>query len=725
LGLLGRVSVFAVLAPGLAAAATGTWTGTNGATWGISATNWTTVTGTPWDSGNGGTNIANFTNTSGAATVSGTVYANQLTYTAASGSFSINGGTINLAGTTPTISVNTNRTLTIGSTLDGSSGPVKANTGVLSLSGNNTYTGTTTIGAGTLRISSASALGDSGAGNGTTISTGGDLSLTGNITVASEALTHNGGTGGFLRNVSGTNVWNGGITIGAANSRIRSDAGLLTIGGNIAMNANTIFEGAADTTVTGLISGSAALQLGGNNSGTVTLNGLNTYTGQTTVNRGTLSVNTMKNYGVDSSIGKGTNTQQIILGGGTTDGTLLYTGTGDTSDRRFRIGSSTTAAETGGAVIKNDGSGALVFNAATFNQVSTNVTVNRTLTLGGTNTGANTISGVIANNTNTVGLVGVTKVDSGTWILSGANTYSGATIVGGGTLRIDSNVRLGNTTNTVTLSNAGVLEVTAAGTLTNAITVGAGNGSLFNSSSGSLVVAGAVSKNGTVFTSRSISGTNVFTGVISGASANSDFVVDGGTTVFSNVMTYNGPTIITNGGTLVLGVDDAMPSGSSLVLGGGTFRIGVENYNADASLSLGTLTLTANSTIDLGGYGTSGDRNLVFANSSSITWATNAVLTITNWQGAAQAQSDVTKLLFGTGGLTSTQLGQIYFANQDVGGGVLLGAQGELAPIPEARIIWAAIGLVLFIVWRERSRFRQVLLSFGSAKRRADKCPLG
>ena len=222
-------------------------------------------------------------------------------------------------------------------------------------------------------------------------------------------------------------------------------------------------------------------------------------------------------------------------------------------------------------------------------------------------------------------------------------------------------------------------------------------------------MAGNVVKDGTVFTSRAGSGTNVFTGVISGTNANSDFIVDGGTTVFSNQMTYNGPTIITNGGTLVLGIDDAMPSGSDLILGGGTFLVEVLDYNADLSLSMGTLTLTEDSTIDLGGFGTSGDRNLLFADSSgvAISWNTNAVLTITNWQGVANQTSAVTKLLFGTGGLTTEQLGQIRFADQNIDGGQLLGAQGELAPIPEAPVFWGAAALAVFIVWRERQRLRK------------------
>jgi autotransporter-associated beta strand protein len=312
--------------------------------------------------------------------------------------------------------------------------------------------------------------------------------------------------------------------------------------------------------------------------------------------------------------------------------------------------------------------------------------------------GTTVISGAITNTG------GVDKSGTGTLTLSGNNTYSGATTIGGGTLQIDANARLGNTNTTLTISNGGTLRVTSAGGVTNAITIGAGHGVLSNASSGAVFYSGEVSKDGTTLTSASGSGTNVFTGVISGASANSDFIVDGGTTVFSNQMTYNGPTIITNGGTLVLGADNAMPAGSDLILGGGTFLVGVMNYNADATLSMGTLTLTASSTIDLGGFGTSGDRNLVFADSSNITWS--GTLTITNWQGVARTQSDVTKLLFGTGGLDSGQLAQIQFAGYEQGS-VLVG--GELAPIPEAPVIWGAAAVAAFIFWRERRRLQRVV----------------
>jgi len=422
-------------------------------------------------------------------------------------------------------------------------------------------------------------------------------------------------------------------------------------------------DGAGGVTIASSISGEGRiLTKAGVGAGALTLGGSNTFSGGVNLETGTLRLENA------SALGTGTLTQSV--------GTTLQVATTGTIANEMSLRSIS---------------------------VLTNVTLTGAKTLQGTayqvSTGAAAVEEGLLS-----GAGSLTKTGAGTLILSGANTYTGATTVGGGTLRIDSNARLGNPSATLTLSNAGVLQVTAAGQLSNAITIGAGNGVLANASSGALVVSGGVVKDGTVFTSRSDAGTNIFTGVISGASANSDLVVDGGTTVFSNVMTYNGPTIITNGGTLVLAVDNAMPFGSDLILGGGTFRVGVETYNASAALALGTLTLTADSTIDLGGFGTSGDRNLVFADSSAITWA--GTLTITNWQGATRTQSDVTRLLFGTGGLTTTQLGQIYFADQNVNGGVLI--EGELAPIPEAPVVWGAVAITAVIFWRERRRLKSL-----------------
>jgi autotransporter-associated beta strand protein len=90
-----------------------------------------------------------------------------------------------------------------------------------------------------------------------------------------------------------------------------------------------------------------------------------------------------------------------------------------------------------------------------------------TLTLNGANTGANTIKGVLADHT--TGLLAVAKSGSGTWILSGANTYSGGTTVSAGILEFDTAPTLNS--NTTFQANGGTLRFKVT---TGSATVGTG-----------------------------------------------------------------------------------------------------------------------------------------------------------------------------------------------------------------------------------------------------------
>ena len=199
-----------------------------------------------------------------------------------------------------------------------------------------------------------------------------------------------------------------------------------------------------------LITGAGSFLQAG--SGTTTLGYLNTYTGTTTISNGTLSINTIKDVSAGSSaIGAPTTAANgvMMIGSAGNTGTLAYTGTGHSSDRQIRIGINSTApvvGDTGGATITANGASnaALTFSAANFNtqtDATTGVGADRVLTLQGTSTGANTISGIIQDNlvsgtaTGTA-KVGVTKTQAGTWILAGTNTYTGTTAVSGGTLVI-------------------------------------------------------------------------------------------------------------------------------------------------------------------------------------------------------------------------------------------------------------------------------------------------
>ena len=178
------------------------------------------------------------------------------------------------------------------------------------------------------------------------------------------------------------------------------------------------------------------------------LNGANTYIGQTFITAGTLSVNSISSVaspaasalGAPTTVANGT----ISIGSTTIAGTLLYTGTGTTTDRVINL-----AGTTGGATIDSSGSGPLVFSS---NFTATGAGI-KTLTLQGSNSGANTIQGAIVNNsgTNTTAL---TKTGIGTWVLAGTNTYSGATTVSNGTLNITGSIGGGTSGTAISVSAA-------------------------------------------------------------------------------------------------------------------------------------------------------------------------------------------------------------------------------------------------------------------------------
>jgi autotransporter-associated beta strand protein len=169
-------------------------------------------------------------------------------------------------------------------------------------------------------------------------------------------------------------------------------------------------------------------------SGTLILSGVNTYTGVTTISGGTLQFSNLANGGSDSGIGASSNAAaNLVLDGGT----LRYTGGAVNTDRLFALRTSST--------IDASGTGAVNFtNAGTMGFAATSGS--RTLTLTGTNTGDNTIAAAI-NDRNVTDKTSLTKTGDGTWVLGGASTYTGATIVSAGTLLV--NGSLGNSAVTV------------------------------------------------------------------------------------------------------------------------------------------------------------------------------------------------------------------------------------------------------------------------------------
>ena len=286
------------------------------------------------------------------------------------------------------------------------------------LTGMNTYTGATTINAGTLTINAftngglAGSLGMSSNASSNLVMNGGTLAYTGGSATTDRGLTLNG---------------NSIITVSSPNH--------LNIAGVIA-------------------GGSIDFTKGG--TGTLTLSGLNTYTGRTFVSGGTVAVNTIKDAGVACSLGMAsTPTLALIsIGTGTVTTTLSYIGTGDTSDRVINL-----PGTTGGAILDQSGSGPLKFTSA----LTATGSGAKTLTLQGSTAGTGELGGAIVDSSG--GATSLTKSGTGTWTVSGANTFTGATVLNAGTLKLNYDPGAGGTdssklsdTTALTL-NGGTLEL--------------------------------------------------------------------------------------------------------------------------------------------------------------------------------------------------------------------------------------------------------------------------
>ena len=117
-------------------------------------------------------------------------------------------------------------------------------------------------------------------------------------------------------------------------------------------------------------------------------------------------------------------------------------------------------------------------------------------------------------------------------------------------------------------------------------------------------------------------------------------------------------------GNMALGAANKISDGSNINMKGGTFRTG---SGAGYSETVGTLTLSANSTIDLG----TGSHNLNFAASNGASWTGGAKLHIRGWQGSYNGTTGTAgKIYTGSSAeLSASKLAQIYFINPSTGNG--------------------------------------------------------
>ncbi len=535
-------------------------------------------------------------------------------------------------------------------------GPV-GSTGVVTLSG-------ATAGS-RLNINHSQAL---GTGN-FTIS-GGDLATIGNTSGADITLTANN-----------AQTWSNNFAVVATNS-LNMGTGAVSMGGTRTIATS----GAGTFTVGGVVSGATfGITLGG--SGTMALtNEASTYTGVTSLGNNVgavkLQVTKLADSLANSSIGApaaGANSI-IQIGAVSNPATLeLIGGTSASStNRQVRIGSSANGS--GGATILNNNTNpafTLTFSNAAFNVAATGVTSSsRSLTLGGSNTGDNTISGAIIPNTGGAGTTSLIKSGTGTWVLAGANTYQGNTAINDGILKAGANNTIpsgsgkGNVNLNGGASVAGTLDLNGFDLAINGL-VGTTNTVLGK------VVNNATGTNKTLQVGNN-DATSSFAGIIADNTSGTGTVAltktGIGTQTLSGASTYTGATNV-NGGTLLVNGNNSAATGAvtvatSATLGGSGTIGGAVTVQSGGALTPGTspgqltvasLTLNSGSAtnMELAGSATVGtDYDNVKVTGATLSYG--GALTVVNFGGYDMTLANATYDLFDVGGATlSTDFGSV------------------------------------------------------------------
>lgn len=438
--------------------------------------------------------------------------------------------TVNLTTTLTPVSLtvdNPTKNYTFGGAgkISGTTGLTKMGNGTLTIANTtaNDYTGGTVISAGVLQLGDGVNFGAGVIGGAITNNAALAFNRPDDATFAN-AIS---GFGTVLKIGAGTitltsgNSYSGGTTVssgrlvGTTNTAFGS--GPITIG-DTADNASIYLGNRADVSnaVTVSASGTGTVILGGENTGTganaasflgtITLNRATTFSGEVFGDRLTFDGQLTGNVGT-----------LIVTGGSRTTfvstandfvGDIFITGAG-TILQASVASASETIPNTSSVIVGADAFFQLASNggpetidalngAGTVRTFPTQAFGSR-LIVGGAD-GSGSFSGTLVNGTNALS---ITKVGTGTQALSGLNTYTGGTVIGGGILNVNADDALGGPAGAVEIDNGATLQ--ASGGVTTAartITLGAGGGIIdttgntVNLDSGSTVTGTTLTKIG-------------------------------------------------------------------------------------------------------------------------------------------------------------------------------------------------------------------------------------
>ena len=520
---------------------------------------------------------------------------------------------------------------TVSQALSGTGSLIKRGVGSLMLSGSNSYSGGTTLSSGTLQAGNSNAL-----GTGIVLLNAGTLDLYGN-NVAFGALS--GSSGSLVTNtVSGTST----LTSAAASGT--------------AIYAGTIADGAG------------VVAVGKVGAGTLTLTGVNTYSGGTSLNGGVLSIADVSAIsGSSSTINFNGGTLRVSggsisnLDGNTVNWSAFNGGIDvDSASNVFTVSQALSGAgafskagagllilsasnsHSGGTTVSGGtlqventdalGTGALAVNAGVLDLFGNSVAIGALSGSSGaliTNSlgGAITLASTVASGTTTyagtitdgVGVTAISKTGAGTLTLSGSNSHSGGTTVGGGTLQVGNENVLGTGALTV---DGGTLDLHG-----NSLAVGAlsgSGGSITSMVSGTSALTTTIS-----------SGTSTYAGnIVNSAGAVALTKSGTGTLILSGSLTMAG--LNANGGVTQIAQSGSI--GAVSIANGATLSMAAHSGSTYSVLNVSSLTLSGTtSTLDLWNNAMIVQASGTSENATNLTTVQAAVNAASNglrWNGA-------------------------------------------------------------------------------------------
>lgn len=439
-----------------------------------------------------------------------------------------------------------------------------------------------------------------------------------------------GGTDNSLNLLTGSSILGTLLFDAGATATIAASNTGLTLNNDVilsdAASRATVSTASTGLTMSGVISGAGSLSVVGGN--TLTISGINTYTGATTISNGTLALagsgsiaassGVVLNSVLDiSAVTSGTSIKALSGAGtvrlgaqslsltnaaGTFDGvidgtggvrvaagTQTLTGTSTYTGATVVDSGATLKLSGGGSVAASSGvtsNGALDISATTNGASLTGIAGSGSVALGARTLTLTNASGVFSGS---IGGSGGLTLNGGTQTLSAANVYTGATTINGGTLALTGAGQLSSVTSLAMLGSGATFDMSAAGTqAVSGLSGVAGTRLLMGANSLSVDTSGNSTYAG------DLAGSGTFTKLGSGM-----LVLNGASTAFTGTTSVAAGTLEVgdaNHDTASLGGDVAVGAQGTL-RGHGTIIGSVTNGGIVApGGSIGTLRISGNYT---------------------------------------------------------------------------------------------------------------------------------